>query len=69
MTRTSSTSSLRRRLSPDRHHGPALRSLRGSRRSGGFSLIELMIAVILGLLVVAGLINLFVANRKSYQVH
>jgi Tfp pilus assembly protein PilW len=27
-----------------------------------------MIAVILGLLVVAGLINLFVANRKSYQV-
>lgn len=37
-------------------------------REAGFSLIELMIAVVLGLLVVAGLINLFIANRKAYQV-
>jgi Tfp pilus assembly protein PilW len=35
---------------------------------GGFSLIELMVAMILGLLVVAGLINLFIANRKAYQI-
>jgi type IV pilus assembly protein PilW len=34
----------------------------------GFSLIELLIAMVLGLLVVAGLINLFIANRKAYQV-
>lgn len=43
----------------------------GARRraaSRGFSLIELMIAMVLGLLVVAGLINLFIANRKAYQV-
>lgn len=38
------------------------------RRAKGFSLIELMVAMVLGLLVVAGLINLFIANRKSYQM-
>ena len=53
---------------PERCSGATARSPRWQRRSGGFSLIELMIAVVLGLLVVAGLINLFVANRKSYQV-
>ncbi len=67
MTRTSSTSSPSR-TSPERRFGKAPGSLPGQRRSAGFSLIELLIAVILGLLVVAGLINLFVANRKSYQV-
>jgi type IV pilus assembly protein PilW len=67
MTRTSSTSSPSR-TSPERRFGKASGSSRGQRRSGGFSLIELMIAVVLGLLVVAGLINLFIANRKSYQV-
>jgi Tfp pilus assembly protein PilW len=35
---------------------------------GGFSMIELMVAMILGLLVAAGLIDLFVASRQSYLV-
>jgi type IV pilus assembly protein PilW len=39
-----------------------------ARRARGFSLIELMVAMLLGLLVVAGLINLFIANRRSYQM-
>ncbi|HEY0196959.1 MAG TPA: PilW family protein [Rhodanobacter sp.] len=39
-----------------------------ARRDRGFSLIELMVAMLLGLLVVAGLINLFIANRRSYQM-
>lgn len=49
--------------------GLACRSLRGScTRQRGFSLIELMIAMVLGIIVVAGLINLFIANRKAYEV-
>lgn len=47
---------IRRRRSP---------SLAGQ---GGFSLVELLIAVALGLIVVAGLINLLISNRKAYQV-
>lgn len=34
----------------------------------GFSLIELMIAVVLGALVVAGLINVLMANRQAYHL-
>lgn len=45
-----------------------LRVGRGQARTRGFSLIELMVSMVLGLLVVAGLINLFVANRKAYQI-
>lgn len=37
-------------------------------RSPGFSLIELMIAVLLGALVVAGLINVLIANRQAYHL-
>jgi prepilin-type N-terminal cleavage/methylation domain-containing protein len=39
-----------------------------SRRAAGFSLIEMMIAMVLGLIVVAGLIQVLLANRKSYQL-
>ena len=42
-------------------HSPA------SRRRG-FSLIELMIALLLGTLVVAGLINVLIANRQAYHL-
>lgn len=35
-------------------------------RSGGFSLIELLIAMMLGLLVVAAAIAIFVSNRQAY---
>ncbi|HET6913122.1 MAG TPA: PilW family protein [Rhodanobacteraceae bacterium] len=34
----------------------------------GFSLIELMIAIVLGALVVAGLINVLMANRQAYHL-
>lgn len=34
----------------------------------GFSLVELAVAVLLGAIVVGGLINLFISNRKAYQV-
>jgi type IV pilus assembly protein PilW len=37
-------------------------------RQAGFSLIELMIAVVLGALVVAGLINVLMANRQAYHL-
>ncbi|HXS72443.1 MAG TPA: PilW family protein [Rhodanobacteraceae bacterium] len=36
--------------------------------SAGFSLIEMMIAVVLGALVVAGLINVLMANRQAYHL-
>jgi len=48
--------------------GSRLAGCRGVGRARGFSLIELMVSMVLGLLVVAGLINLFVANRKAYQI-
>lgn len=38
------------------------------RAVAGFSLVEMMIAVVLGLIVVAGLIQVLLANRKSYQL-
>jgi prepilin-type N-terminal cleavage/methylation domain-containing protein len=37
-------------------------------RSAGFSLIEMMIALLLGALVVAGLINILMANRQAYHL-
>lgn len=37
-------------------------------QSAGFSLIELMIAIVLGALVVAGLINVLIANRQAYHL-
>ncbi|HET6805378.1 MAG TPA: prepilin-type N-terminal cleavage/methylation domain-containing protein [Frateuria sp.] len=42
----------------------------GRRRRGrGFSLIELMIAMVLGLVVTAGAISVFVASRRTYQAN
>lgn len=34
----------------------------------GFSMVELLVALVLGLIVVGGLINLLISNRKAYQV-
>lgn len=39
-----------------------------SRRQRGFSLIELMIAMLLGIIVVAGLIQLLISNRTAYRL-
>jgi len=38
------------------------------RRERGFSLIELMIALVLGLVVVGGIITVLLASKKSYQL-
>lgn len=51
-----------------RNDGRTRRSSMRWSRSGGFSLVELLVAVLIGLFVVAGLINLFIANRRAYQV-
>jgi type IV pilus assembly protein PilW len=68
MIRTSSTSSPNPYLLNKQRSMGTGKAACGQGRSGGFSLIELLITVVLGTLVVAGLINLFVANRKSYQL-
>ncbi|MFP3416601.1 prepilin-type N-terminal cleavage/methylation domain-containing protein, partial [Bacillus sp. SIMBA_074] len=45
----------------------AKRSGRRLGRQQGFSLIELMIALVLGLLVVGAAIGIFLSNRQTYQ--
>jgi prepilin-type N-terminal cleavage/methylation domain-containing protein len=54
--------------SPERRGETTFGARQTKPRTSGFSLIELMVAMVLGLLVVAGLINLFVANHRAYQV-
>lgn len=38
-----------------------------NRRAGGFSLVELLLALALGLVVVAGIVQLFVSNSRTYE--
>lgn len=40
---------------------------RGQVRQRGFNLVELMIALVLGLLVVGGALSIFVANQQTYS--
>ncbi len=40
----------------------------GAGRQGGFSLVELMVALVLGALVAAGMISLFASSRQAFQV-
>lgn len=42
---------------------------RAGRRSRGFSLIELMIAMVLGLIVIAGAGSVFMASSRTYQTN
>lgn len=42
--------------------------IRTHARHAGFSIIELMIAIVLGALVVAGLVNVLIANRQAYHL-
>jgi type IV pilus assembly protein PilW len=46
-----------------------LTALRAARSTRGFSLIELMIAMLLGLIVVAGVTSVFLANMSSYNAN
>ncbi|MDG2524562.1 PilW family protein [Stenotrophomonas sp. HITSZ_GD] len=41
---------------------------RGRRRQAGLSLIELMIAMVIGLVLILGLIQVFAASRQAYQL-
>ena len=43
-------------------------ALRGARRTAGLSLVELMVALALGAVLMAGAITLFVNNRATYEV-
>lgn len=48
----------------------AIRSCsRQARPTAGFTLIELMIAMLLGLIVVAGVVSVFLANQRSYRTN
>ena len=55
----------RSRLRPHRHRAaPA-----PARASSGFTLIELMVALVLGLIVIAGVISVFLANQQVYRTN
>lgn len=49
------------------HHSNQERTRR--RSESGFSLVELMIALVLGLIVIGGVINVFLANKQSYRTN
>ena len=46
-----------------------LARLRGARPCAGFTLIELMIAMILGLVVIAGVTSVFLAGQQSFRTN
>ena len=39
------------------------------RRAQGFTLVELMIAMVLGLVIIGGVISVFLANKQSYRTN
>lgn len=45
------------------------RKQRALESAGGFTLIELMVAMLLGLIVIAGVVSVFVANQRSYRTN
>lgn len=51
------------------HRGSSRAGLRPAKPSAGFSLIELMIAMLLGLIVIAGVVSVFLANQQSYRTN
>ena len=44
------------------------RKVLSRRTQGGFSIVELLIALGLGLLVVSGIVQLFVGNSRTYEI-
>lgn len=40
-----------------------------SRRQSGFSLIELMVALVLGLVLIGGVINIFISNQQAFRTN
>ena len=51
------------------HRGSSRRGLGPGMPSAGFSLIELMIAMLLGLIVIGGVVSVFLANQQSYRTN
>lgn len=49
--------------------GRGRRVSRPTRSSTGFTLIELMVAMLLGLIVIAGVVSVFLANQRSYRTN
>ncbi|HEV2681806.1 MAG TPA: prepilin-type N-terminal cleavage/methylation domain-containing protein, partial [Rhodanobacter sp.] len=49
--------------------GTVLRAFRRSKSSTGFTLIELMVAMLLGLIVIGGVVSVFLANQRSYRTN
>lgn len=49
--------------------GRARPAMRLNRVSAGFTLIELMIAMVLGLIVIAGVTSVFLATQRSYRTN
>ncbi|HEY8585280.1 MAG TPA: prepilin-type N-terminal cleavage/methylation domain-containing protein [Rhodanobacter sp.] len=47
----------------------ARRVLPRSGSTAGFTLIELMVAMLLGLIVIAGVVSVFLANQRSYRTN
>ncbi len=45
------------------------RQIKTARRQAGISLIEIMIAMMLGLLLMGGVMQVFASSRQSYRVH
>jgi type IV pilus assembly protein PilW len=44
-------------------------SPRPGKSASGFTLIELMVAMLLGLIVIAGVVSVFLANQRSYRTN
>ncbi|MCL7745066.1 PilW family protein [Guyparkeria hydrothermalis] len=44
-------------------------SVSGRRASRGFTLVELMIAMVLGLIIIGGVISVFIANKQTYRTN
>jgi type IV pilus assembly protein PilW len=49
--------------------GTVLRAFRRSKSAAGFTLIELMVAMLLGLIVIGGVVSVFLANQRSYRTN
>jgi len=56
----------RRPMNP---RGAGRRSSQPSRAASGFTLIELMVAMLLGLIVIAGVVSVFLAAQQSYRTN
>jgi type IV pilus assembly protein PilW len=43
--------------------------MKSSRRNRGFSLVELMVAMVLGLVIISGVISVMLSNKRSYRAN